>query len=314
MLCCVIICFNCMCRCHPHSSTVTYLKPTTVSEDATTINEIKNTSNNGSESTPANSDPLWGAPLVVFNTTSSEPSVTSPLPPYGAEPSRAWVLFPRPGNHVKFRGNLLHGVPSELNAHIYTATGATAATTTDATFTSVPVGACNNDVYKRMSLPVNIWTQHQPQSVQRLSSNCLLALQQYKLSNPIIQKTPSNSAHALPASSPSSSADSDDNDGTFFRLSSLEPVPLCPASLPSLSIKDDLRSLDKTTLPPDFDPSQVLFLGEHAEGSTGHLPLQLIREELCQLRDRNTSRNSGSNGDKSECSSLPHAGIKISYF
>lgn len=116
--------------CHPHTSTVTYL-------------------NSGDP------DSLWGAPLVIFNTTSTDAPPSS-----RPQPSASWVLCPKPGNHVSFPGNLLHGVPSELNNHLY---GQLALSS-------------NSKSFMRVSLPVNIWVHHAPISVQRMPKKSQMEL------------------------------------------------------------------------------------------------------------------------------------------
>jgi hypothetical protein len=308
------------CWCHPHASTVTYLHPAAASTggrgggggETSSASKKSGGQKEAGHATSSNSpSPRWGAPLVVFNTTSHESAATAQLRPRGAQPSRAWVLFPRPGNHVKFTGNLLHGVPSELNAHLYG--GAESESES---------GGCGRS-YERIALPVNIWTQHQPQAVQRISQQSIDAMQQSQTLTKSQLQTKSR-------------ADSD----TYFRIDCLQPAPLSALSAPSLSSGDDLASLDRNTLPPDFDAGGVHFLQEHVEGSTGHLPRGEVAAALARCREEarrsggssgsgggssssdSSDSSSGSSGDGSdssggvdrECGSVAYAGLKISYF
>jgi hypothetical protein len=64
-------------------------------------------------------------------------------------PYRAWICFPRPGVHLRFQGNLLHGVPSELNPLLYSS---------------------GRGQYRRMSLAVNLWVKEKPVGLKRIDS------------------------------------------------------------------------------------------------------------------------------------------------
>lgn len=248
--------------CHPHTSTVTYLHPEVHTEKVA-----------GSAATPR-----WGAPLVVFQTTSYESAAMAQLQPTGALPRRAWALFPRPGNHVKFAGNLLHGVPSELNEHLYSSTTA---------------GQCGDIAsdpgYERISLPVNIWTHCHPDAVKRLSHESIDEMQSI-----------------VPAKFETVEKVESVESQQFFNLDSLQPESFCATPLPALSSDEDLKVLDRDTLPPDFDASQVFFLREHVDGSTAHLPLGILKSELQKCRDQAS--------DNTSTFSTSNAGLKMTYF
>lgn len=58
-------------------------------------------------------------------------------------PTCALVAYPLSGRHVSFQGNLLHGVPAELS--------------------------CSPPGSVRLSVLVNVWTDHQPEGVVRMT-------------------------------------------------------------------------------------------------------------------------------------------------
>jgi hypothetical protein len=114
---------------HPYFSTVTYLKP-----DSGDSN---------------NSSTEWGAPIVIFLTKSIElPHLLKPIErlSQSINPSLGWVCFPQPGVHVRFQGNLLHGVPSDLNPLLF-----------------------REGSYHRTAIAVNLWKKSPPQGLSRIS-------------------------------------------------------------------------------------------------------------------------------------------------
>jgi hypothetical protein len=101
----------------------------------------------------SNSPSQWGAPIVVFRTKSIDlPLRLKPVVRTTMSPSRAWICFPRPGVHIRFEGNLLHGVPSELNPLLYSEEN------------------CKSGKYSRMSLAVNLWVKEKPVGLNRIDS------------------------------------------------------------------------------------------------------------------------------------------------
>ena len=223
--------------CHPHTSTVTYFD----SHDDQDIISYENENY---------SSYYWGAPLVVFNTTSYENCPDA----CRLQPSRAWVLFPRPGNHVKFNGKFLHGVPGELNPHL------------------VDMKLLKQKNCERISVPVNVWSHHKPEGVERLSQLDLDFMTQH--SNLL---TP-------PFSFEISMRDS------YFNAESLLHENLLAVIEPSLNHDDNLESLTRDLLPPDFDVKSVYFLQEHVDGSTAHLPLQNVVSELRKYSKKRSIR------------------------
>lgn len=122
---------------HPHYSTATYLDLQTLDEHST--------------------HRAGGAPLIVFNTTSEEPSFRARrrrirLQKSQSRPSRCWAVFPTPGRHVAFDGRYLHGVAAELLTH-----------------EKLLPASFPSSKYARLSLLVNIWTSHKPIHLSRLS-------------------------------------------------------------------------------------------------------------------------------------------------
>lgn len=103
----------------------------------------------------SNSPLQWGAPIVIFRTKSIDlPPGLKPVVNRMMTPSRAWICFPRPGVHIRFQGNLLHGVPSELNPLLY----------------STEDGSSSGRQYSRLSLAVNIWVKDKPVGLKRIDS------------------------------------------------------------------------------------------------------------------------------------------------
>lgn len=82
-----------------------------------------------------------GAPLVVLGGPTLEQGPDSAdLVPVGArEKLKAYMVFPEPLRHVAFRGNLLHGCPSEFE----------------------------KTRGERLSLLVNVWVHHRPLNLRR---------------------------------------------------------------------------------------------------------------------------------------------------
>jgi hypothetical protein len=225
---------------HPSISTVTYLEPGQQTSDETMR-------------TPAQ----WGAPIIIFETKSIElPPLLKPIPPSGLTPSHAWISFPRPGVHLRFDGNLLHGVASELNSLLYSGEGK----------------------YQRLSLAVNLWVKGKPppMGLNRIDPNLLCdsppvtlrsfprcftrhRLQRMKLRRVVIQQREKTSPEGEEA-------------GEEYLVR-------------------DLGGLS----PDSVSREGVYRLKEHLEGDTGVIPLACLQREAQQIAvdARYRSRSNG---------------------
>ncbi len=71
---------------------------------------------------------------------------------------QTWIIAPRCGRHVCFDGSLLHGIPADLFSRIYRSD-------------DVDSEKKNENIvenYRRISVLVNLWTDHQPEGVLKL--------------------------------------------------------------------------------------------------------------------------------------------------
>mgnify|MGYP003385181133 FL=1 len=238
---------------HPVFSTVTYLQYNQSESDKGmekgkgNVKTIKRGDTNSR---------IWGAPLVVFDTTSAEtPEGMIPLPRLERVdgelrprqvPRDGWVVLPIPGSHVVFEGNLLHGVPSELNRLLYG---------------DADTGRKNGLPPMRMALAVNVWTGR-PLNLHRLPQEHVDA----SIGTASMQSTP----------------------GSFFsRAAQSELISTGARHLASTSGNDNNCDNNDDDAGTCNDPKGITsdcgtyhLLSEHVEGHTSHLPLRTIQEQL----------------------------------
>jgi hypothetical protein len=242
---------------HPSHSTVTYLDPSP--DGARTL------------STPAQ----WGAPIIIFETKSLElPPGLKPISPTRLTPSHAWITFPRPGVHLRFDGNLLHGVASELNSLLY---------------------SDETGEYHRLSLAVNLWVKGKPppMGLQRIDA---------KLVN---ESSSSTLASTSTTRYPRCFTRQHHQQQDLLQRMNLRRVVIERRETSHLEEEDapgevEYLVTDLGTLVNEDDSDnnrheEVYHLKEHLDGDTGVIPLVCLRREVNQIRTdaRYRSRSNG---------------------
>jgi hypothetical protein len=190
-----------------------------------------------------------GAPLVVFDTTVSRPSITRTtlsfgdtwaksrlrtveLPGDGSSPLRAWVVFANKRTHAVFPGDRLHGVPCELLPLLYPKA--------EGRESRKKKGDQAETILGRLSLLVNIW-HHRPRELHRLPASFVRSLR----------------------------GDSQVNFGDCT-LGSLAPA----ACLERVDVELSSEDSRETRTSRGNARSDLVWLREHRQGDLGPLPLK----------------------------------------
>lgn len=101
-----------------------------------------------------------GAPLLVFDTSSTDNASSN-----AGGPKSSWLVFPKENRHVAFGGDLLHGIPDELEAVL--ASDPLAHPNKPTPPRSID-GVRPTAHYTRVSILVNVWTDVKPLGLKRI--------------------------------------------------------------------------------------------------------------------------------------------------
>jgi hypothetical protein len=237
---------------------------------------------------------LWGAPLVVFNTASEEDQqeeeeadqeqqllqYQSLLRPRkvarrcrAASPLQeelelqSWTVLPVPGQHVAFRGNLLHGVPSELSPFLVL---------TDSDSDSDRDR--DDSQYRRMSLPVNVWSSSKkPSGAQVLPQAFIDSLLLLRCEGRGKDKGSSSSKNKQQQHQQQQQQQQQQQPLAVLAVSSATRLPF--AELTGAAEPEPDSSSSSSSSKSDW-----LTLSQHRPGDTAPLPLSAIRHTLKRAR------------------------------
>lgn len=238
---------------HPYCSTVTYLD--------------NNDENNNENENKSN---LWGAPIIIFNTKSIETHpylkprnyLNRELDLSKMSPNKGWICYPCPGRHVRFNGNMLHGVPSELNTILY---------------------HNENGNYQRLALAVNIWKKEKPTGVLPIFDDFI-----EDVSNLLETKSSSfnnnlnlNSFFTVNTQKLKLKSVSISQDHMIPKLNTTTPSKSSSSLFSNIKIKS---KKDKLT---EVEESNTIYvLSEHRPGDTGVIPIDYLVNDFKRVRNQ----------------------------
>lgn len=275
-------------------------------------------------------DALWGAPLIVYDTTPNEiPRLKFPSHYYF--PKRSWICFPIPNTHVSFSGNLLHGICGEILPYLYDNT-------------KINVQQSEQQIYRRVSLPVNVWYK-KPTSLEILPSEYISLLPEFcrdventlyfninasspaaaasvfkhvHLNIPLAQE---KQQHEQENDDSDNGSNSDTNkDGAYdgkAKVCDCDSVPISSSTDRPTSTSSTSSSSPSLSSPV----SECYYIQEHVCGDTGPLPLQAICDEWSQALSHyknhmpHISHSSNFEGKNKNCqnNAQRYGGLYITY-